>query len=95
MSGQMSLETVILIAICRQLGDKMAIENSVSNNFFYLRSSIVLTFSIAAYSVWISLQYGSILFFRQRAISSIYGCPQLWLHCSLMSLPAASCQFMR
>ena len=27
----------------------MAIENSVYNDFFYLRSSIVLTFSIAAY----------------------------------------------
>ena len=29
----------------------MAIKNSVYN-FFYLRSSIVLTFSIAAYPVW-------------------------------------------
>ena len=30
----------------------MAIENSASNNFFYLQSSIVLAFSIAAYLVW-------------------------------------------
>ena len=29
----------------------MAIKNSVSNDFFYLRSSIVLTFSIVAYPV--------------------------------------------
>ena len=32
-------------------GRQMAIENSVSD-YFYLRSSIVLTFSIAAYPVW-------------------------------------------
>ena len=30
----------------------MAIENSVSNGFLYLHVSKVLTFSIAAYSVW-------------------------------------------
>ena len=44
----------VLIAICRQICDKMAIKNSVSNNFFYLRSSIVLTFSMAAYLVCLS-----------------------------------------
>ena len=38
-----SLETVFSIA--------MAIENSVFNDFFYLRPSIVLTFRIAAYLV--------------------------------------------
>ena len=32
---------------------QMTIKNSVSNDFFYLRSSKVLTFSIAAYPVWI------------------------------------------
>ena len=31
---------------------QMAIENSVSDGFLYLRVPIVLTFSIAAYSVW-------------------------------------------
>ena len=31
----------------------MAIENSVSIDFFDLRSSIVLVFSIAAYPVWV------------------------------------------
>ena len=30
------------------VGRQMAIENSVSNDFFYLRSSIVLMFLIAA-----------------------------------------------
>ena len=40
-ADQKSLETVFSIAICR---------HSVSNNF-YLRSSIVLTFLIAAYLV--------------------------------------------
>ena len=30
----------------------MAIENPVSSDFFYLRSLIVLIFSIAAYPVW-------------------------------------------
>ena len=33
------------------VGRQMAIKNSVSTDF-YLRSSIVLTFSIAAYPVW-------------------------------------------
>ena len=32
----------------------MAIENSVLNDFFYLRSLIILVFSIVAYPVWVS-----------------------------------------
>ena len=44
---QKSIETVFSIAICCQWGDKMAIKNTVSIDF-YLRSSIVLAFSIAA-----------------------------------------------
>ena len=39
------------IAICRQSGDKWQIKNSISNDVW--SSSIVLTFSIAAYPVWI------------------------------------------
>ena len=35
------------------VGLQMSIENSVSNDF-YLRSSILLTFPIAAYPVWLS-----------------------------------------
>ena len=50
-ADQKSIETVFSIVICRLLGDKMAIENSVSNDF-YLRSSIVFAFSIAAFPVW-------------------------------------------
>ena len=47
--GSKSLETEYSIAICPRLAT-MAIENSVSNDF-YLRSSIVLTFPIATYPV--------------------------------------------
>ena len=71
----------------------MAIENSVSNIFLSRFVDSINIFDCRLFGVD-KLQYGSILFFRQRAISSLYGCPQLWLHCSLMSLPAASCQFM-
>ena len=46
MADPKSLETVLLIVICRQ----MAIENSVSNDF-YLRSSTVFMFLIASYPV--------------------------------------------
>ena len=38
----------------------MAIVNSVSNDF-YLRSSIVLTFSIAAYPVFVCILFGHLL----------------------------------
>ena len=47
-----SLETVFSIATWRQ----MAIKNSVSKDF-YLPSEIVLTFLIAAYSVWYSYHF--------------------------------------
>ena len=50
-ADQKSIETVFSIVICRLLGDKLAIENSVSNDF-YLRSSIVFAFSIAVFPVW-------------------------------------------
>ena len=43
-----SLETVCLIAICRQSGDKRQ-SNTLFLMILDLRSSIVLTFSIAAY----------------------------------------------
>ena len=46
---QKSLETVLLIAICHQSGDKW--QSKTVSNDFYLGSSIVLTFSIAAYLV--------------------------------------------
>ena len=56
-----SLETVFLIAICRQSGDKWKSKNRATNGnrkpwkfptIFHLRLSIVLTFSIAAYAVY-------------------------------------------
>ena len=45
-----SLETIFSIAICRQLGDKWQ-SKTLFLTIFDLRSSIVLTFSIAAYHV--------------------------------------------
>ena len=48
---QISLETVFLIAICRQSGDKWQ-SKTLFLTIFDLRLSIVLTFSIAAYPVW-------------------------------------------
>ena len=47
---QKSLETVFLIAICRQSGDKWQ-SKTLFLKIFYLHSSIVLTFLIAAYPV--------------------------------------------
>ena len=55
-----SLETVFLIAICRQSGDKWQSKKpgdkwqskTLFRMIFDLRSSIVLTFSIAGYPVW-------------------------------------------
>ena len=47
-ADQKLLETVLLIAICRQLGDKWQLK-TLFLAIFDLRSSIVLTFSIAAY----------------------------------------------
>ena len=47
---QKSLETVFLIAICRPSGDKWQAK-TLFLMIFYLRLSIVLTFSIAAYPV--------------------------------------------
>ena len=49
-----SLRTVFLIAICRQSGDKRQ-SKSLFLTIFDLRSSIVSTFSIAAYPLWIVL----------------------------------------
>ena len=49
---QKSTETVFSIAICRQSGDKWQ-SKTLLLTIFDLRSSIVLTFSIAAYPVWI------------------------------------------
>ena len=49
-ADQRSIETVFSIAICRQSGDKMAIK-TLFLTIFYPRSSIILTFSIAAYPV--------------------------------------------
>ena len=49
-NDQKSLETEFLIAICRQLGDKWQ-SKTLFLTIFYLRSSIVLTFSIAAVPV--------------------------------------------
>ena len=48
-----SIETVFLIAICRQCGDKWQ-SKTLFLMIFYQRSSIVLAFSIAAYPVCIS-----------------------------------------
>ena len=53
-ADQKLLETVFLIAICRQLGDKWQ-SKTLFLMIFDLLSSIVLTFSIAAYSVWSGL----------------------------------------
>ena len=47
---QKSIETVFSIAICRQCGDKWQSKTLFLRNF-YLRSSIVLAFSIGAYLV--------------------------------------------
>ena len=48
--GSKSLETLFLIAICRHLGDKWQ-SKTLFLTILYLRSSIVLTFSIVAYPV--------------------------------------------
>ena len=48
--GSKSLDTVFSIAICRQLGDKLQSKTPLLA-IFDLRSSIVLTFPIAAYPV--------------------------------------------
>ena len=48
--GPKSLEIVFLIAICRQSGDKWQLK-TLFLTIFDLRSSIVLTFSIAIYPV--------------------------------------------
>ena len=47
---QKSLETVFLIAICRQSGDKWQ-SKTLFLTIFYLRSWLVLTISIDAYPV--------------------------------------------
>ena len=49
-ADQKPIETVFLIAFCRQCGHKWQLKNSVLDDF-YLRSSIVVAFSIAAYPV--------------------------------------------
>ena len=49
-ADQKSLETVFLIAICRHSGDKWQ-SKTLFLTVFDLRSSIVLTVSIAAYPV--------------------------------------------
>ena len=49
---QKSIETVFLIAICCQWGDKWQLK-TLFLLIFDLRSSIVLAFSIAAYAVWL------------------------------------------
>ena len=48
--GSKSLETLFSIAICRHLGDKWQ-SKTLFLAILYLRSSIVLTFSIVAYPV--------------------------------------------
>ena len=48
---QKSIETVFLIAICRQCGDKWQSLKTLFLMIFDLGSSIVLAFSIAAYPV--------------------------------------------
>ena len=50
-ADQKSIETVFLIAICRQWGDKCQ-SKTLFLSIFDIRSSIVLAFSIAAYPVW-------------------------------------------
>ena len=50
-ADQKSKETVFSIVICRQSGDKWQ-SKTLFLTIFDLRSSIVLTFSIAAYPVW-------------------------------------------
>ena len=50
-ADQKMMETVFLIAICRQCGDKWQLKTLFLTNF-YLLSLIVLAFSIAAYPVW-------------------------------------------
>ena len=47
-ADQKSIETVFLIAICRQCGDKWQ-SKTLFQTIFDLRSSKVLAFSIAAY----------------------------------------------
>ena len=47
---QKSIETMFSIAICRQCGDKWQSKTQFLT-IFYLHSSIVLAFSIAAYPV--------------------------------------------
>ena len=51
-ADQKSIETVFFIAICRPTGDKWQ-SKRLFLLVFDLRSSIVLTFLIAAYPVWI------------------------------------------
>ena len=51
-----SLEAMFSIDICRQLGDKWQSE-TLFLTIIDLRSSIVLTFSIAACPVWFSFMY--------------------------------------
>ena len=48
--GQTSLETVFTLAICHQSGDKWQ-SKTLFLTVIYLRSSTVLTFSIATYQV--------------------------------------------
>ena len=50
-ADQKSIETVFLIAICHQCGNKWQ-SKTLSILIFDLRSSIVLVFSIASYPVW-------------------------------------------
>ena len=49
-ADHISLETVASIVICRQSGDKCQ-SKTLFLTIFYLRSSVVLTFPIAAYPV--------------------------------------------
>ena len=51
-ADQKWIETVFLIAICRQCGDKWQLK-TLFISIFDLRSSIVMAFSIAAYPVCI------------------------------------------
>ena len=57
-ADQKSIETVFLIAICRQCGDKWQ-SKTLFLTGFDLRSSIVLAFSIAAYPVCTYLDMSS------------------------------------
>ena len=52
-ADQKSIETVFLIAICGQCGDKWQ-SKTLFLVIFDLLSSIVLAFSIAAYPMWIT-----------------------------------------